>query len=325
VNINEFIAERKKEWEKLEAIVGKFGAASASKLTRQELWDLGRLYTAAVSDLSTLKSTEFGLDPDNPVILYLNGLVIRVHGSIYRKRSFNWSSFIRFFSHAFPEAFRKNLGYVIVSTGIFCAFGVLGFILALKEPGFVEILVPEGIISTVESGNVWFHDLYAVAPMASSQLMTHNISVTFLIVASGITFGVGSVYLLGLNGLLVGTVSALCMKHDLSLQFWSFVLPHGSLEISAIFIAGAAALIIGHALIAPGPYKRAEYLSLRSREAGKLALGCVPLLALAGVIEAFLSPSPLPAWLKLIFAAASFSGLSAFLFLSGADRREEET
>ena len=76
---------------------------------------------------------------------------------------------------------------------------------------------------------MWFNDVYTMAPMASSSLMTHNISVTFLIFASGITFGVGTLYLLALNGLLIGTIAALCINHNLALEFWSFLLPHGSL------------------------------------------------------------------------------------------------
>jgi uncharacterized membrane protein SpoIIM required for sporulation len=317
VNINEFVRERKGEWQQLERIARIFRPGSASGLSREELWEMGRLYIAAVSDLSILKSTEFGLDRQNPHILYLNGLVVRVHGMIYRKRSFSWTSLREFFLCNFPDTFRRNLAYFAISASILISFGVIGFLLALNKPGFIEILVPEHIISSVERGKVWFSDIYTVAPMESSLLMTHNISVTFLIVASGITFGVASVYLLALNGLLIGTVAALCFKHNLSLKFWSFVLPHGSLEISAILIAGTAALIMGHAMIDPGPYTRMDYLSVRSKDAGKLALGCVPMLVMAGVIEAFLSPSPLPALLKILFASVSFTALMVFLFRSG--------
>ena len=172
--------------------------------------------------------------------------------------------------------------------------------------------MPESIIATVEKGKVWFKDVYTVAPMASSSLMTHNISVTFLIFASGITFGVGTLYLLALNGLLIGTVAALCINHNLALEFWSFLLPHGSLELTAVFIAGGAGLVIGHALIDPGPYRRSEILALRSKQAAKLIAGCIPLLAMAGLIEAFFSPSPLPAALKIIFSIALFPGVARF-------------
>ncbi|MBI4963518.1 MAG: stage II sporulation protein M [Desulfomonile tiedjei] len=317
MNINQFIAERKGEWEKLEGIAKDFKPGKANRLSRADLWQLGKLYTAAVSDLALLKSSDLALDPGNEVIAYLNSLVIKVHGMIYRKPAFRWMTIPRFILTEFPGAVRKTLIYTAVAWLIFASFFLVGFVLALTEPQFIELVVPQRIISTVEKGQVWFSDLHAVAPLASSQLMTHNVSVTFLVIASGITFGVGTVYLLALNGLLIGTVAALCFRHGLSLEFWSFLLPHGSIELSAIFIAGGAGLILGHALLDPGPYKRVEILSVRSRPAGRLALGCVFLLIMAGLVEAFLSPSPLPAWFKIAFGIVMFASLWAFLLMSG--------
>lgn len=317
MNINQFIAERKAEWEKLEAMARDFKPGKSSGLSREDLWELGKLYTAAVSDLSLLKSSELAQDPRNEVIAYLNNLVIRVHGMIYRKPAFRWASISEFLLIEFPETIRMTWIYTAVSSAIFVSFAFAGFVIGLTEPQFVELVVPEHIIATVEKGGVWYRDLHAVAPLASSMLMTHNISVTFLIIASGITLGVATVYLLALNGLLIGTVAALCFGHNLSLEFWSFVLPHGSVELSAIVIAGSAGLIVGHALVDPGPYKRLEVLSVRSKPTGRLALGCVPLLVVAGLIEAFLSPSPLPRWFKLAFGAVMFVSLWAFLLLSG--------
>ncbi len=324
MNINEFIEERKGEWEKLDKIAEKLRPGARPNLSREELWELGRLYAAAASDLSLLRSSEFGRNEDNDVGRYLNSLVIRVHGMIYRKPPFKWHSVLDFLVSGFPQVFRRNLSYVIVATGIFVVFGLTGFFLGLAKPGFIELVVPEHIIETVEKGQVWFKDLYALAPAESSHLMTHNISVTFFMAAAGITFGIGSVYLLSLNGLLIGAVAALCFKHGLSLEFWSFVLPHGSLELTAIFLAGASGLIFGHAMLDPGPYKRSEYLSVRGTEAGKLALGCVPLLILAALTEAFFSPSPLPAWFKLVFAGVMFSSLMAFLLVSGSALHQDE-
>ncbi|MEW6349667.1 MAG: stage II sporulation protein M [Thermodesulfobacteriota bacterium] len=317
MNIDEFVRERKGEWAKLEQISAKFRSSGRPDLTREELWELGSLYTGAISDLSVLKSSELAVDPGDRIIGYLNGLVIRVHGKIYRKTPFRWASLPEFFLVEFPSAFRESLVYVGLSTGIFLLIGLLGFVLGLAEPEFLELVVPDHIIATVERGEVWFKDLYTMAPQASSALMTHNISVTFLVFAAGITFGFGTVYLLAMNGLLIGCVGALCYKHELSIDLWSFVLPHGSVEISAVFIAGAAGLIIGHALLDPGPHKRLEHLALRSRTAIRLALGCVPLLMVAGIIEAFFSPAPIPELVKFIFALALFAGLLGFLFLSG--------
>lgn len=319
LNINEFVRERKTEWERLERIAGKFGPGRVPKLSRDELWELGRLYTAAVADLATLRSSPAASAGDSDVVSYLNALVGRVHGLIYRKPPFRWSTLIRFFAAGFPRAVRGAWVYVVIAIGIFGLFGAAGFTIGVEDRGFIELLVPEPIISKVETGKVWFAELYTAAPQASSFLMTHNVSVTFLLVASGISFGLGTVYLLALNGLLLGAVAALCFNHGLSMEFWSFVLPHGSLELSAVIISGAAGLVIGHALVDPGPFKRAEVLSVRGREAGALVLGCVPLLVAAGVIEAFVSPSPLPAVVKLALAAVLFVLLFVFLAVSGSD------
>jgi uncharacterized membrane protein SpoIIM required for sporulation len=317
VNINDFINERKGEWERLETIAEKIGPGFSMKISREELWELGKLYTGAVSDLSVLKSSDLAIDRDSDEIAYLNSLVIRIHGMIYRKPPFKWSSVRHFFSTGFPESVRKSGLYVIISTAIFLVFAGVGFGLGLTEPGFIELMVPESILARVEDGKVWFNDLHTVAPMASSFLMTHNISVTFLVVAAGITFGIGTAYLLAVNGLLLGTVAALCFKHGLSVEFWSFVLPHGSLELSAICIGGGAGLLIGHALLDPGPYRRADYLSVKGKDAGMLAIGCIMLLVMAGVIEAFFSPSPLPAWTKFAFAGVSFISLVTYLLSGG--------
>ncbi len=317
MNINDFVRERRRDWEKLDEIVTEFRPGARGSLGREQLWQLGRLYMAAVSDLSVLKSSVLAADPHNEVISYLNGLVIRVHGTIYRKPASTWSSFAGFLTVTFPGIFRQTPAYTSFSFAVFLLFGLVGFFVGLQEPGFIELVVPEQIISTVESGQVWFSDLYAVSPQASSFLMTHNISVTFFVVAAGITFGVGTVYLLALNGLLLGTVAALCANHNLSLEFWSFVLPHGAVELSAIVIAGGAGLIIGHALVDPGPYRRTEILPVKAREAGILALGCVPMLVVAGFTEAFFSPSPLPPWGKIAFAVVVFALLIVYLFASG--------
>jgi uncharacterized membrane protein SpoIIM required for sporulation len=320
VNIDEFIGERKDDWQKLEIIAGKLGQGSGRKLTREDLWQLGKLYASAASDLSVLKSSPLARDANNNVIAYLNSLVIRVHGMIYKRPGFHWYSLWEFIAADFPRSLRANFRFVAVSASVFGMFLGTGFLLGVRESGFIELLVPDAIISKVEQGQVWFKSLYTIAPQASSMLMTHNVSVTFLIIAAGISFGLGTVYLLALNGVLIGAMAALCYNHNLSLEFWSFVLPHGSLEISAIVIAGGAGLILGQALLDPGPYRRREVLSVRGREAGRLAFGCVPLLVLAGIIEAFVSPSPLPSIVKFTFAAVSFTAFIGYAFAAGRSR-----
>lgn len=326
MNINEFVRERKEDWQRLESLSRKLGAMNAGGLSPDEVWELSRLYTGAVADLALLKSADAAMEPRSEVLQYLNGLVIAVHGRIYRRKPFAWSAVLEFLIRDVPRAVRSSFPYIGTAFGIFFFFGVVGFILSLRDPTFIELFLPDRIIQTVEKGEVWFEGLYGVAPAASTHLMQHNISVVFLSVALGITFGIGTAYLMALNGLLIGTVAALCFIHGLSLEFWSFVIPHGSLELSAIWLSGGAGLMIGYALIDPGQYSRAHYLAVQGRRAAKTALAAVPLLVGAGIIEAFFSPSPLSPWLKIGFGTASFCALMTFFTVAGrgAARRDDE-
>jgi uncharacterized membrane protein SpoIIM required for sporulation len=145
--------------------------------------------------------------------------------------------------------------------------------------------------------------------------MTNNISVSFLAFALGITFGLGTLYLMVFNGLMVGTLAGLCYTHGLGIPFWSFVLPHGVIELTAIFIAGGAGFLLGGALLFPGDLPRKDALPKRARQAGRLILGCVPLLVIAGIVEAFFSPIQVHAGLKFGMAGLLLALLLCYLLL----------
>jgi uncharacterized membrane protein SpoIIM required for sporulation len=151
-------------------------------------------------------------------------------------------------------------------------------------------------------------------------IMTNNITVSFMAFALGITFGVGTVYVLLFNGLLLGTLAALCYTHDLSIPFWSFVLPHGVIELTAILIAGAAGLLLAAALLAPGDLPRRQALVQTAKQSVHLVLGCVPLLIAAGLIEGFFSPASLSPALKFFTAGCFLFLLLFYLFIPGATK-----
>ena len=140
MNINEFISERKDEWERLESLTKKLRPGSLQKLSRQDLWDLGRLYFAAVSDLSVLKSSELAVDTDNEIINYLNSQVASIHGLIYRKPRLTWAAVIDFLISGFPRAFRAEAVYIATAAAVLILAGLTGLLLGLKEPAFIETL-----------------------------------------------------------------------------------------------------------------------------------------------------------------------------------------
>jgi uncharacterized membrane protein SpoIIM required for sporulation len=148
--------------------------------------------------------------------------------------------------------------------------------------------------------------------------MTNNIRVTFLAFAGGVTLGLFTLYVLLMNGLLLGAVAGVAQRFDFADNLWGFVAAHGVVELSVIFIAGGAGLQLGWSVLRPGLLTRRASLVVATRRAVYLLFGCVPLLVITGVIEGFVSPSQvLPLWVKLLVALTSGVLLYSYLLLAG--------
>ena len=311
--IQTFIKSRKPRWERLEVLIR---ALERGHKKNQPAWsplELARLYREATSDLARLQSFRNEASDPGDLEIYLNQLVGRAYGRIYRTPPPSWTSFWTYLRFTFPETFLKTAPWTLTALGIFLLGSVYGFLVALTNDAFIPLIVPPQIIQKVEEGKVWFDSILAVRPLASSMIMTNNISVCFLSFALGMTFGIGTFYIMAFNGLMLGVIAALCHTHGLGIPFWSFVLPHGVIELTAIFISGGAGLLLGTALWVPGDLTRKEALARRGRQAGLLVIGCVPLLIVAGIIEGFFSPAPIPVVLKFVMAGILFVLLLMYL------------
>jgi uncharacterized membrane protein SpoIIM required for sporulation len=161
---------------------------------------------------------------------------------------------------------------------------------------------------------MWTHSILTVKPIASSAIMTNNLSVAFSTFALGITGGIGTIWMMVLNGLLIGVIGAETWRWGMALPFWSFVAPHGVLELPAIFISGGAGLEIARGLLFPGLLPREVSLAQAGGRAAKLLLGTLPMLVIAGIIEGFFSPSQAPAAAKFLLAGVLFTALLTYLF-----------
>lgn len=314
-SIEKFIESRRPRWERLERLLESLERGKGTNLKPSDLPDVGRLYREATADLARLQAFQQKAALPDELLDYLNHLVARAHGQIYRSPTPGWTKLLRFLRSTFPQTFRATVFWTLSAFAIFLLGSIYGFIAGLIDDTFIPLVAPPHLIQQVEGGKVWFDSILAVRPLASSSIMTNNISVTFLAFALGITLGLGTVYIMAFNGLLLGTLAALCHLHGLSVDFWSFVLPHGVIELTAIFIAGGGGLLLGSALIVPGDLSRKDALIQRGRKAVQLILGCVPLLIFAGVIEGFFSPAHLPPWIKFLTAALLFVFLLCYLML----------
>jgi len=132
--------------------------------------------------------------------------------------------------------------------------------------------------------------------------------------AGGIVFGLGTLFYLYVNGMMLGVIGAACHQYAMSLALWSFVAPHGALELPSILIAGGAGLRLGAAMLFPGTMRWRESVALGGRDATQLISGIVPLLVIAGLLEGFFSPSHAPIWLKFTVGGVLFTLLLIWLF-----------
>jgi len=192
--------------------------------------------------------------------------------------------------------------------------GMLGVILTTVRPEFMRHFVGPQMIATMERHEMWTHSIVSVKPMATSAIMTNNLSVSFVTFAGGILFGLLTLFSLFNNGLMLGVIGTACHQYGMSVQLWSFVAAHGSLELPSILIAGAAGLRLGHAMLFPASLRWKESIARGGIEATRLVSGIIPLLVIAGCLEGFFSPSQAPVWLKFTVGGLLFTLLNLWLF-----------
>jgi uncharacterized membrane protein SpoIIM required for sporulation len=253
--------------------------------------------------------------PNERVVRYLNDLASRTHANVYQTQPLQKNAFRDFFLSGFPQLFREDIIFIGIAFLLFALAFTTTYLAVWAEPELGERLVPSHLVETIQRKEMWADIPEEQRNIAASFIMTNNIQVAFLAFALGITFTLGTVYILLFNGALIGAVGGLCHVHGLALPLWSFVSPHGYIELTVIFIAGGAGLKMGYALIAPKLFTRKHALTGAAKDAVKLIGGCVPLLVLAGTIEGFVSPSGLPPLVKIVLGVVSGLLLYSYLIL----------
>jgi uncharacterized membrane protein SpoIIM required for sporulation len=306
-----WIEKRKSYWERLEQLV-RLAGPGLTKLNHQELQELGLLYRQTASDLSVILE-----DVSSPQLAaYLNQLLARSHNLIYMGQRPKAAGIANFYIHTYPRVFRETMPQTLVVLVIFILGALAGWAVTLHDPGFAHRLLGPQMTESIDRHEMWTQSIVAIKPMAASSITTNNLTVAFTVFALGIT-AVGTIWMILLNGLLLGVVGAATWHAGMALSLWSFVVPHGVLELPAIFIAGGAGLEIARGLLFPGLLPRRESLVRAGGRASRLVLGTLPLLLIAGSIEAFFSPTNVPIAMKFSLGAVLFALLLAYLFGAG--------
>jgi len=317
-----FVARRSETWQRLDALLKRIGRRGARALSPDEIFELGRLYRGATSDLAYAQGRGY----DRSLLEYLNRLVARAHAQVYaRAPESSMARIADFYARVFPQEFRRSLPYFAICTAITLACAVVAYVLVRNHPASAYALLPKFLVS--EQIRKSLHDSnFAVdpsfAPAMSAMIITNNVKVAIIAFAGSITLGALTVYIIAFNGLMLGGMGALFTNAGFGSDFWATIAPHGVIELTAIQIAGAAGLLIAAAAIYPGRTRRRDLVVANARRAGTLIIGVASMLIVAGTIEAFVSPRRLPASVRE--AVGLLTAVALILYFTSAGRRATE-
>ncbi|MBC7798213.1 MAG: stage II sporulation protein M [Pyrinomonadaceae bacterium] len=310
---DKFVNARKNNWQRLEDLLSLVENSSLRGLNREEVRELGTLYRRVATDLSIARAES----RDDKLVNYLNSLVTRAHGKIYRADNSGANSLWKFVAQDFPVTFRKTWRYTAVSFAVFTIFAIVGFVGTWYDADFSIVAGVSQRFRTlsIETETQWWLGLNDNNQAGAAGILTNNIYVSFLAFAYGAFFGIGSLFIEASNGSSIGSILALCYLENTNFgnSLLTFMVAHGVIELSCIFIAGGAGLLIGTAVLLPGDLSRIEALKFRGLEAIRLVIGCAILLFFAGIIEGFISPAPIEPIFK--YAIAILTGVAMYSYL----------
>lgn len=321
MNIQRWIARREPNWQRLDTLLRQVEKKGLKSLQASEIRELASLYRSVSADLARARTNQVG----NTLVQDLQRLTSRSYSQIYQgSRRQEWQAVVEFCRWGFPSVVQETFGYIAVATAIFLLGVLVAWWFSWQDPMFMSLIVPEALIEKVrDKGELWMGSIVGIEPLASTNIMINNLSVCFRAVAGGITAGAFTVFILAFNGLLIGAIATLVGQNNLAYPFWAFVFPHGSLELPAIFFAGAAGLLIGRAILFPGKYRRVDALKFYGSKAAQLVYGIVPMLIVAGTIEGFFSPNPaVPNSLKYLAGIGLFTLLLMYCSRQRPDKRK---
>ena len=314
------LRSRRDQWEALQQLLDR-AARNLRRLSPAEIEQLGTLYRDATSDLA-LAQRDF---PNDRTTQYLNQLVARAHALIYQGKPAATGRFWHFVRSGYPRLFRRHARFFIAALLLFFVPAVGVGLLTAASPEAARWALPPAVqqlIPQIEQQELWIDIPVADRPYASSLIATNNIQVSFLAFAGGVLAGLFTVYILISNGLLIGGILGLTVYHGVGFELLTFMVGHGVVELTVIFIAGGCGLLLGWALLRPGLLSRRDALQLAARDAVQLLSAAVPLLLVAGLIEGFVSPAENIPW-PLKFAVGGASGLLLYAYLLLAGRPKD--
>lgn len=307
MDVDAYVAAHRDEWQRLEALVGR-----RRRLSGDEVDELVGLYQRVATHLSVVRSAS----PDPALVGRLSTLVARARSSVAGSHAPAWADVARFFAVVYPAALYRSARWW-VSVGVaFCLVGlVVGLWVATSPDVQGTIASPAEVRQLVDRD---FEQYYSSAPAGSfaAKVATNNAWVAALALALGV-FLLPVVYLMWQNALNVGVAGGLMAASGKLDLFFGLILPHGLLELTCVFVAAGAGLRLGWSWVDPGPRSRSQAMMEEGLAAGALAIGLAVTLVVSGVVEAFVTPSPLPTWARVGIGAIVWLAFLGYVFVPG--------
>lgn len=276
-----FIRRNIEKWKETEKVVEQ-----AASLSPDQLADA---YTELTADLA-FAQTHF---PTSRITIYLNNLASALHNEIYRTKREKWARIITFWTREVPQTMHKARRELLFSFIIFMVSVLVGVISAANDPDFVRLILGNHYVD-MTLNNIANGEPMAVYNGASEapmflQITLNNIMVSFICFAMGILTSFGTGYILLNNGIMLGAFQTFFYQHGLLGESMLAIWLHGTLEIWAIIVAGAAGLALGNGWLFPGTYSRLESFRRGAKKGLKIVVGTIPVFIMAGFIEGFIT------------------------------------
>ncbi len=312
MDIDRYIAVNQPVWNRLAELTAR-GGRRLDALSAAELDELVRLYQRVATHLSYAQT--YYRDP--ALTAKLSGLVARAGAVVYGSRPRTLRAFGRFFAVTFPAAVWHARRFVLAATLLSLAPALALGLWIGSSRAAVEAAAPPAVREAYVSHD--FAAYYSSEPAAqfASKVFSNNVQVAFQAFALGILLCVGTAWVLLANGANLGFAAGLFAAVGQAPKFWGLVLPHGMLELTAVFIAGGAGLRLGWTLIDPGDRTRGAALAEEGRRAVVVVLGLVVAFLAAGTIEGFVTGRPWPTWVRVGIGALAEGAFLAYLAVCG--------
>ena len=311
---------RREDWNRLEDLLARAGAGNLNALAPAQVLTLTALYRRATADLARAQRDW----PEEPVHSYLNGLVGRGHGTVYRRGGRVWRRIRDFYAEQLPRTYREAWPFLLASAALLFVPAIVSFFVVLARPDSASAIASPELIDRVHHHQLWTDIPPAVRAIYGGVIMANNIGVVMLAFGFGVVFGLPVIYVLITNGISLGGLFGLTAAYGLAGGLFEFVIAHGVLELSVIVAEGAAGLMMGWALVSPGNRRRVDALVDATRRAFILVIGLAPLLVAAGTIEGNISPSDTPFAVKLTIGLTTGLLYYSYLLLAGRGRKVRE-